>query len=70
MAGQLVRSLSPLGARFEVADVNGAPGVGVAIDDTVAAVLALGIHHGLIDVIHAVGNPAKLGHLQDPADNG
>ena len=59
-----------LGARFEVADVNGAPGVVVAIDDAVAAVLALGIYHGLIDVIHAVDNPAKLGHLQDPAGSG
>ena len=67
VARQLVRSLSPLDASFEVADVNGAPGVVVALHGTVAAVIALGIHDGLIDVIHAIGNPAKLAHLQQHA---
>lgn len=63
VARQLIRSLSPLPARFEVAEVNGSPGVVVLIDDAVVTVIALGISDGAIDVIHAIGNPTKLAHL-------
>ena len=66
VARQLIRSLSPLPARFEIADVNGSPGVVVLIDNAVVTVIALGIRHGVIDLIHAIGNPTKLAHLQHP----
>ena len=64
VARQLVRSLSPLGAEFEVVDVNGSPGVIVSVDDVVVTVIALETRSGVIDLIHAVGNPAKLIRLQ------
>ena len=64
VARQLVRSLSGFGATFRVADVNGDPGVIVSVDDQVVAVIALGVHAGRIDLVHGVGNPAKLAHLQ------
>ena len=64
VARQLIRALSPLDARFEIAEVNGSPGVVVLIDNTMVTVIALGIRNGVIDVIHAIGNPAKLAHLQ------
>jgi RNA polymerase sigma-70 factor (ECF subfamily) len=66
VARQLIRSLSPLTARFEIADVNGTPGVVVLINNAVVTVIALGIRHGVIDLIHAIGNPTKLTHLQQP----
>ncbi len=51
------------GATFEPVDVNGEPGVMISIDEHVVAVLSLGVRDGCIDVIHAIGNPAKLTHI-------
>ena len=51
-------------ATFNVADVNGEPGVIVNVDDRVAAVIAIGGHNGRVDHIHGIGNPDKLRHLE------
>lgn len=51
------------GLTFEPANVNGEPGVIIATDTNIVAVLSLGVRGGWIDVIHAVGNPAKLSHI-------
>lgn len=63
VAATLVAAFAGRGCAFEVVDVNGAPGVVVRLGDRVAAVVALGVHDGRVDLIHAVGNPAKLRHL-------
>jgi RNA polymerase sigma-70 factor (ECF subfamily) len=49
--------------RFAVDDVNGEPGVVARLGDRIVAVIALGIHDGRVDLIHAIGNPHKLRHL-------
>jgi RNA polymerase sigma-70 factor (ECF subfamily) len=64
VARQLIGTLSGLGASFDVAEVNGDLGVIVRFDTHVAAVISLGIREGKIDLIHGVGNPAKLTRLQ------
>ena len=63
VARQLMASVVNRGATFEPAEVNGEPGVLVSIGNRVVAVLSLGVRDGFIDVIHAIGNPAKLTHL-------
>lgn len=50
---------------FDVGDVNGDPGVIVRRDGRIVAVTAIGVDHGRIDVLHAVGNPDKLRHVAD-----
>lgn len=64
VAAQLIASVSGRGATFEVASVNGEPGVLVVLRATVVAVIALGVRAGRVDRIHAVGNPAKLSHVR------
>jgi RNA polymerase sigma-70 factor (ECF subfamily) len=63
VARQLIRALSGRGATFETVDVNGDPGLTVAIAERIVAVIATAISNGRIHLIHAVGNPAKLAHL-------
>ncbi len=63
VARQLRATVVNRGAAFEPADVNGEPGVIISIDQQVVAVLSLGVRDGCIDVIHAIGNPAKLSHI-------
>lgn len=48
---------------FEVADINGEPGVIARLGERVVTVIALGVRDGRIDLIHAIGNPAKLRRL-------
>lgn len=64
IAAQLVASVSVLGADFTACEVNGDPGVVMTFGPQVAATIALGIRDGQIDLVHGVGNPAKLVHLQ------
>jgi len=64
VARVLLHSFSGPGFSFAVEDVNGDPGVIVRIHGAVAAVIAIGVHDNRIDVIHAIGNPGKLAHLQ------
>jgi RNA polymerase sigma-70 factor (ECF subfamily) len=64
VARVLVHSFSEPGFTFTVEDVNGDPGVIVRLHDIIAAVIALGTYDNRVDVIHAIGNPQKLTHLQ------
>lgn len=64
VARQLIATMSGVGALFEPAQVNGSPGVLVRFGDVVAAVISVGVRDGNIDVLHGIGNPAKLAHLQ------
>jgi len=64
IARQLVASVSPLRAVFRVARVNGEPGVVISVPGQTLAVVALGVRDGQIDLVHAIGNPNKLTHLQ------
>jgi RNA polymerase sigma-70 factor (ECF subfamily) len=64
IARVLVHSFSEPGFTFAVEDVNGDPGVIVRLHGSIAAVIALGVYNHRVDVIHAVGNPKKLAHLQ------
>jgi len=63
MARVLARSFAGVSATYEVADVNGEPGVVVAVDGRAVAVVALVIRDGRVVHIDAVGNPEKLSHL-------
>ena len=63
VARQLMATVVNRGLTFEPAGVNGEPGVIIATKSDVVAVLSLGVRDGWIDVIHAVGNPAKLSHI-------
>lgn len=63
VARQLMATVINRGLTFETAEVNGEPGVIIATETDVVAVISLGMRDGWIDVIHAVGNPAKLTHL-------
>jgi RNA polymerase sigma-70 factor (ECF subfamily) len=63
VARQLMATVVNRSAAFSPADVNGEPGVIVSIGGQVVAVLSLGVRDGRIDVIHAIGNPAKLTHV-------
>jgi len=51
---------------FAVDEINGEPGVVARLGDRVVAVIALGVRDGRVDLIHAIGNPAKLRHLSQP----
>lgn len=63
VARQLMATVVNRGAVFEPTDVNGEPGLIISIEQQVVAVLSLGVRDGCIDVIHAIGNPAKLTHI-------
>ena len=63
VARQLMATVINQTATFEPADVNGEPGVIISTNDHIVAVLSLGVRDGCIDVIHAIGNPAKLAHI-------
>ena len=63
VARQFLWTVTGLGAEPDLAVVNGEPGLVLRVDDVVVAVVSIGVNRGLIDVIHAVGNPAKLTHV-------
>lgn len=60
IARSIVRSFQEQDFTFSVATVNGEPGVIATLNDRIAAVMALGVRDGRIDLIHAIGNPSKL----------
>ena len=64
IAAQLVSAVSGFGAEFIVRLVNGDPGVLITIGGQVMSAISLGVRDGQIDLVHAIGNPAKLTHLQ------
>ena len=64
IAAQLVGAVSGLGAEFIVREINGDPGVLITIGGQVVSTTSLGVRDGKIDLVHAIGNPAKLTHLQ------
>ena len=64
IAAQLVTAVSGFGAEFVVLEVNGDPGVLITIGGHVMSAISLGVRDGQIDLVHAIGNPAKLTHLQ------
>ena len=64
VARVLDHTFSKPGFSFAVEDVNGDPGVVVRLRGALAAVIALGVNDRRVDVIHAIGNPTKLAHLQ------
>lgn len=64
IAERLLTAFAGHRIRFDVTTVNGEPGVLVATDHRVVTVLTFVAAHGRISAVHAVGNPAKLKHLQ------
>jgi len=48
---------------FAVQEVNGEPGIIVYRDGRIAVVGSIGSANGRVTLLHAVGNPGKLGHL-------
>ena len=64
IAGVLIGAVSGFGADFSVREVNGDPGVLITMGGRVMSAISLGVRDGRIDLILAVGNPAKLTHLQ------
>ena len=64
IAGVLIGAVSGFGADFTVRDINGDPGVLITMGGQVRGTIALGVRDGQVDLILAVGNPAKLTHLQ------
>ena len=63
VAAQLGRSLLGIGASFRLDDVNGQPGVVATLGDAVAAVIFFETKDGRVSVLHGIGNPDKLAHL-------
>ncbi len=66
IASQLVAAVSGYGAEFTVRDINGDPGVLITMDGQVMGTIAVGVRDSQIDLVHAIGNPQKLTHLQRP----
>ena len=64
IAAQLIAAVSGFGADFTVRDINGDPGVLITLGGQVMGTIALGVRDGRIDLVHAIGNPQKLTHLQ------
>ena len=64
IAAQLVGAVSGFGAEFSVREINGDPGVLITMAGQVMSAISLGVRDGQIDLVHAIGNPAKLAHLQ------
>ena len=67
VAVTLARSFAGAGADFRVAGVNGEPGVVVSLSGRVMAVIGLETDGHRVRAIRAVGNPAKLAHLNHSA---
>jgi RNA polymerase sigma-70 factor (ECF subfamily) len=63
IASTLVRAFRDARFEFEVGDINGEPGVIARLGTRIVAVIALGVRDGRVDLIHAIGNPAKLRHV-------
>ena len=63
VAHQLLATVLNRGLTFEPAGVNGEPGMLITTGTDLVAVLSLGVRARRIDVIHAIGNPAKLRHI-------
>ncbi|MDY6809439.1 MAG: sigma-70 family RNA polymerase sigma factor [Actinomycetota bacterium] len=63
IAMQLLRSLSGRGLEFGVASVNVDPGVVIRHADRVVTVIAFTFGPDGIRVLHGIGNPDKLRHL-------
>jgi RNA polymerase sigma-70 factor (ECF subfamily) len=66
IATTLVRAFRNPRFTFEVGDINGDTGVIARLGGRVVAVIALAVRDGRVDLIHAIGNPAKLRHLPGP----
>ncbi|SFR71048.1 RNA polymerase, sigma subunit, ECF family [Agromyces sp. CF514] len=66
VARQLLAGVGGLGLEFEPAVVNAEPGIVARRRGRVVSVLALEFADDRISVIHGIGNPKKLGHLQPP----
>lgn len=64
VARRLIRSMGQRPVTYEVKPVNGEPGVVVRLDRRVVTVITFTTTPQGIDRIHAIGNPAKLAHLQ------
>ncbi|MFF2274516.1 sigma-70 family RNA polymerase sigma factor [Agromyces sp. NPDC058126] len=64
VARQLLVGVGGRGLDFETAEVNAAPGIVVRRRGRVVSVLALEFAGDRISVIHGIGNPKKLEHLQ------
>lgn len=60
VAKVLIHALADPSFSFTVEDINGEPGVVARVHGTVAAVIAIGLRNGHVDLIHAIGNPEKL----------
>lgn len=63
VAALLLSSFEGRPVDFLSADVNGEPGIIVALRDRIIATINVQIAHGRINHIRAIGNPAKLRHL-------
>ena len=64
IATTLVRAFGNQRFAFDVGGINGEPGVIARLGGHVVAVIALGVRDGRVDLIHAIGNPAKLRHAR------
>lgn len=64
VASLLLSSFDGRPVSFVPADINGEPGLAVLLRDRVMTALTLQIVDGLVDHVHAIGNPAKLQHLR------
>ncbi len=64
IAATLVHAFRNPRFEFDVGEINGEPGVIARLGGRVVAVIALGLRDGRVDLIHAIGNPAKLSHLR------
>lgn len=60
----LVMTFAGSGARLDVTDINAEPGVLVRVGPRVVAAITFLLSDGQITVLHAIGNPDKLQHLQ------
>lgn len=70
VARQLLAGFAGAALDFEVADVNGAPGIVARRRGRVVTVLSLDFSDTAIVAVRGIGNPAKLRHLQDPPPSG
>jgi RNA polymerase sigma-70 factor (ECF subfamily) len=64
-------ALARIGARIQVTEVNGQPGV-MAVDaqDRLVGVMALDLADGRVQTIHSIVNPDKLRHFNRVDDLG
>ena len=64
VAWQLLAGFAGARLDFAVAQVNNSPGIVIRLDRRVVAVLSFEFTATGIAVVHGIGNPAKLEHLQ------